>query len=354
MKVGLIFGGRSAEHRVSVVSARTVAAALEAAGHQVVPLAIGQDGSWQQTALGAGALRGEMDLLPGGTERVAPSLAHLLASGVEMTFPLVHGTWGEDGTLQGLFEMLDLPYVGAGVTASALAMDKHLCKVVLERAGIPVVEWDTISRGEAVDPDAALTELGPPFFVKPSVGGSSVGVERVESRSALGEAVERALAFDERILIERAVRGRELECSVLGYREIEASRVGEIVPGHQFYDYFDKYVEDTADLRIPADLEPALEDALRDTAARAFEAIGGHGMARVDFLVEDGDRIFVNEINTLPGFTSISMYPKLWEATGVPIETLVERLVEIAVERHTDRRRLDRGIKSFLDSLDSD
>jgi D-alanine-D-alanine ligase len=350
--VGVVFGGRSVEHRVSIVSARTVAAALERAGHAVVPLLVAQDGSWQAEEVGAAALAGELDACPGEGGAPRASCGVLLAAEIDVAFPITHGTWGEDGTLQGLFEMLDLPYVGAGVTASAVAMDKHLAKSVLQRAGVPVVEWAEVESAADLDAEAVLPGVEPPFFVKPSVGGSSVGVERVETRRDLPGAVERALAFDDRVLVERGIVGRELECSVLGYRRLEASRVGEIIPGHTFYDYYDKYIDDTAGLSVPAELEPELEARLRATAVAAFAALGGHGMARVDFLLERGERIYVNEINTLPGFTSISMYPKLWAATGVPIEALVDRLVAIALERHRDRHRLDAGIKDFLASLE--
>jgi D-alanine-D-alanine ligase len=350
MKVGLVFGGRSAEHRVSVVSARTIASALSAAGHEVLPVAIGEDGSWRSVGEGQRALAGELDSLPGGGDGSARNLPPL--GDLDVAFPTIHGTWGEDGSLQGLFEMLDLPYVGAGVAASAVAMDKHLCKTVLHAAGVAVVEWNLVSR--ATPPEAlegVLPGFDPPFFVKPAIGGSSVGVERVAERPDLAAAIGRALAFDDRVLVERGVVGRELECSVLGYDPLEASRIGEIVPGGEFYDYRDKYVDDAADLRVPAELESGLETRLRETAVSAFAAIGGQGMARVDFLVEADDTILVNEINTLPGFTSISMYPKLWEISGLPIDRLVDRLVAIALERHADRQRLDTGIKSWLAGL---
>jgi len=348
MKVGLVFGGRSAEHRVSVISARTVELALVAAGYEVVPIPLGEDGSWRAREEGRRALDGKVDSLPTGGGATPGSLPDLLD--IEVVFPIAHGTWGEDGSLQGLLEMLDIPYAGAGVATSAVAMDKHLCKSVLSAAGMPVVEWEVVSRAsKRQDFETLLAEFEPPFFVKPAVGGSSVGVERVVERSQLAAAVGRALAFDDRVLVERGVVGRELECSVLGYTSLEASRIGEIVPGREFYDYRDKYLDDTADLKVPAELDPDLESRLRQTAIDAFAAIGGHGMARVDFLVENGEDILVNEINTLPGFTSISMYPKLWEVTGLPIEQLVNRLVEIAVERHADRQRLDVGIRSWLD-----
>ena len=351
MNIGVVFGGRSAEHRVSFLSARTVAAALAAAGHQVSPLLIAQDGGWQAPEVGRAALAGDFDAFAGDGEAVRPTLRHLIESEIDVAFPLVHGTWGEDGTLQGLFEMLDLPFVGAGVATSAVAMDKHLAKSVLARSGLPVVDWVTVDAVESIDPATVLSDFEPPFFVKPSVGGSSVGVERVTRRDDLRAAVGRCLAFDLRVLTERGVQGRELECSVLGHQWLRASRVGEIIPGGDFYDYLDKYVDDTAGLVVPAELGGGLEDRLRRLAVEAYAAIGGQGMARVDFLVEDDERIFVNEINTLPGFTSISMYPKLWEVSGMPIERLVDRLVGIALERHRDRRQLDVGIQSFLESL---
>jgi len=354
-RVGLVFGGRSVEHRVSVDSARTVAKGLAEAGHEVVPLGIAGDGGWVEPAAGRRALDGGVDEIPAPGGPVAPTLRRLLDAAPEVVFPLVHGTWGEDGTLQGLLEMLDLPYVGAGVTASALAMDKVAAKRSLEAAGVPVVEYAAVRRDEVeADPAAAAAAGLPghdgPFFVKPSVGGSSVGVRRVADRNGLAEAVRFALRFDDAVLVERAVRGRELECAVLGYRELEASEVGEVVPGNEFYDYEDKYLSDGAKLIAPAELRPAVRDRIRSLAVEAFAAIGGVGLARVDFLLE-GDRPFVNEINTLPGFTRISMYPRLWDLSGVPLPELVDRLVAIAFERHRDRRRLDEGIKEFLSSL---
>ncbi len=355
-RVGLIFGGRSVEHAVSVTSARTVARGLEAAGHEVVPLAIGPDGVWLEPAVGERALAGELDRLPAGGGEILPSLAHLVASGVEIVFPIVHGTWGEDGTLQGLLEIADLPYVGAGVTASALAMEKVLAKRLIEAAGVPVVEYEATTRARfEADPSGFLERLGrfrPPLFVKPAVGGSSVGVRKVTEAGALEEAIRFALRFDDGVLVERAVAGRELECGVLGYERLEASEVGEIVPGREFYDYEDKYLTDGARLIAPADLADELRERLRAMAVDAFSALGGHGMARVDFLVE-GDTPYVSEVNTLPGFTSISMYPGLWDLSGVPLAELVGRLVAIALRRHRDRHRLDRGIREWIRGLES-
>jgi D-alanine-D-alanine ligase len=277
-----------------------------------------------------------------------------------VVFPIVHGTWGEDGTFQGLCEMLDLPYVGCGVTASALAMDKVLAKRQLAAAGVPVVDFEVVSRRE-LEADAAAClarceRLPRPLFVKPSNGGSSVGVRKVADLAELEAAIRFALRFDDVALIERGIQGRELECAVLGYRGIEASVVGEIVPGNEFYDYADKYLQDTAGLIAPAKLDDRVSDRLRAIAVEAFAAIGGAGLARVDFLMEgkpmEGeDGLFVNELNTLPGFTSISMYPLLWSLTGVPLPKLVDRLVGLALQRHRDRLRLDEGIKEFLAEL---
>ncbi|MGH9363361.1 MAG: D-alanine--D-alanine ligase family protein, partial [Thermoanaerobaculia bacterium] len=256
--VGLIFGGRSVEHQVSIVSARTVARGLTEAGHQVTPLGVAQDGCWIGPAASSEVLRGDTRAIEPLEVPVAPTLRHLVAAGVEVLFPLVHGTWGEDGTLQGLCEMLDLPYVGAGVTASALAMDKLLSKRQLAAAGVPVVEFEATQRGPFErDPAAFLARcarLPRPLFVKPSVGGSSVGVRKVERHEELEEAVRFAFGFDDAVLVERGIEGRELECAVLGYGTLEASAVGEIVPGRDFYDYAEKYLTDTAQLIAPAEL----------------------------------------------------------------------------------------------------
>jgi D-alanine-D-alanine ligase len=352
--VGVVFGGRSVEHQVSIRSARTVVQALREAGHEVTPLGIAEDGCWIDAEASEAVIGGNAKEIPPLELPVAPTLRHLLASGVEVVFPILHGTWGEDGTFQGLCEMLDLPYVGPGVTASALAMDKVLCKRQLAAAGVPVVDSEEATRRRfEADPAEFLRRckrLPLPVFVKPSVGGSSVGVRKVSDPAALEEAVRFALRFDEAVLVERGIRGRELECAVLGYGEISASAVGEIVPGNEFYDYADKYLQDTAGLIAPADLPPAVSDRLRKIAVEAFAAVGGAGLARVDFLLE-GEDLYVNEINTLPGFTSISMYPRLWGLSGIPLPQLVDRLVQIALDRHRDRRRLDEGIKVFLMEL---
>jgi len=355
-RVGVLFGGRSVEHEVSVRSARTVARGLREAGHEVFALGIGPDGRWLDAATSHQALSGALDRLPEGGGAILDSLHHLVEAHPDVLFPIVHGTWGEDGTLQGLCEVLDLPYVGAGVTASALAMDKLLAKRQLAAVGLPVVEFRGVRRESfEADPAAFLAStepLGLPLFVKPSVGGSSVGICKVTDRTCLETSIRFALRFDDAVLVERGVEGgRELECAVLGYPELAASAVGEIVPGREFYDYEDKYITDGARLIAPAELPEAVAERLRQLAVAAFAALGGSGMARVDYFLSAAGEPFVNEINTLPGFTAISMYPRLWEISGLPLPWLVDRLVALALARHRDRRRLDEGIRAWLAEL---
>jgi D-alanine-D-alanine ligase len=358
-RVGLVFGGRSVEHLVSVTSARTVASGLAAAGHEVEPFGIDRDGFWVDRETSAAALAGESEAIEGPPEaapRSAAGLGRLVESGVEAVFPLVHGTWGEDGTLQGFFEIVGLPYVGAGVTASAIAMDKRLAKGLLRQAGLPVVDWrEVAATAFHENPRAAVaacSELEAPLFVKPSVGGSSVGIRKVPDASSLESSLEFALRFDEVALVEVGLEGaREIECALVGYPALEASVLGEVVPGREFYDYADKYLEDGALLLAPAELEPATEVLLRQLAIEAFAAIGGTSMARVDFLLDPDEGPFINEINTLPGFTSISMYPRLWGLSGLPLADLVDRLVQDAFARHADRSRLNEGIRDWLAEL---
>jgi D-alanine-D-alanine ligase len=358
--VGVVFGGRSVEHQVSVRSARAVARGLREAGHRVTPLGIAQDGCWIERGAAAAVLDGDQRAIPPVGAPIAPTLVALLGAGVDVVFPIVHGSWGEDGTLQGLCEMADLPYVGPGVTASAVAMDKLHSKRLLAAAGLPVLPCEAVTRGELEgrrdEVLARLASVPLPLFVKPRNGGSSIGVERVAERAGVEAALRFALRFDDEVLVERGIAGRELECAVLGYERIEASAVGEIVPGGEFYDYAEKYVKDSTRLIAPAELPAPVTERLRAVAAAAFTALGGTGLARVDFLLEgDGDAggvgLWVNEINTLPGFTAISMYPRLWELSGVPLPRLTDRLVQIAQARHRDRRRLDEAIKSWLAEL---
>lgn len=342
---------------MSVNSARTVAAGLREAGHQVVPLGIAENGCWVERRQGEAALAGEIDSLTSKDEPIRASLRPLLDADIDLVFPVVHGTWGEDGTLQGLCEMLDLPYVGADVTTSAIAMDKLQCKRLLSACGIPVVDYEPVMAAElqqsASDCLGRLGRLSTPLFVKPSCGGSSAGVRRVTNRDDLLPALEFALQFDDAVVVEVEIDGRELECSVLGDEVLQASAIGEIVPGNEFYDYEDKYLQDSADLRMPAELAESQVREIQEMAVSAFGAVGGSGMARVDFLMDRDGSVYVNEINSLPGFTRISMYPKLWQISGLPLVELVDRLVEIALARHGRRQRLDTTIKDWFAAIGS-
>ncbi|HEY6051023.1 MAG TPA: D-alanine--D-alanine ligase family protein, partial [Thermoanaerobaculia bacterium] len=281
-------------------------------------------------------LRGETETAPADTAALVP--AEIGPGRADVVFPIIHGTSGEDGALQGFLEILGLPYVGGGVTASAIGMDKAVFKALLRDAGIPSARAVVVRSSV----DLPIPPFPLPLFVKPANGGSSVGVTKVKRPEDLGLAVATALRYDERALVEEAIDAREIECAVLGNDDPRASVPGEIVPGREFYDYDDKYREDRARLVIPAPLPPAVSAEVQRLAIEAFRVAGVSGMARVDFFVERGtDRVLVNEINTLPGFTSISMYPKLWEASGLPLPQLLDELIRLALERHEKRKRLE-------------
>jgi D-alanine-D-alanine ligase len=355
MRVGLVFGGRSVEHVVSVRSARTVLEGLRKAGHDVVALGISESGAWLPHDVSLRVLEGTEKALPSSTESVRASARHLLDAKVDAVFPIVHGTYGEDGTLQGLFEMLDIPYVGCGVLASSVAMDKLQSKRLFEAAGLPVVPYIAVTRAQLdADPVAALKgadALPAPLFVKPSVGGSSVGCKKVDDRKDLLDAVRFALRFDDVVLVEKGVKAREIEVAVLGAAgALRASAIGEIVPGNDFYDYEDKYLKDDAKLLAPAPLDDATAAEVKRLGIRAMDAIGGAGLARVDFFLVD-KTLYLNEINTLPGFTSVSMYPRLWGLAGVPLPELVDTLVKLGVERQRGKARIDEALRAFVDSV---
>ncbi|HMC04679.1 MAG TPA: D-alanine--D-alanine ligase family protein [Actinomycetota bacterium] len=360
LRVMLLFGGQSAEHDVSRVSAVAVARALDPARYDVVPVAITREGRWlladrARAALESGQFPPAFDV-DGAPVRLAEKRAGLgsavvrLESGgnplgaVDVAFPLLHGPYGEDGTVQGLLELAGLPYVGSGVLGSAVGMDKVMMKRAFTACGLATprsvaLREDGVTKAEL---DRCQDLLGYPCFVKPANLGSSVGVSKATDRPALEEAVDVALRFDEWILVEEAISGREIEVAVLGDRPPEASLPGEIVPGADFYTYEDKYLDDSAELRAPTDLDPDRTAEVRRLAVAAFDACRCEAMARVDFFLEDPGRGFlVNEVNTIPGFTPISMYPRLWEVTGVPYPELLDRLVALALERH--ERRAERA-----------
>ena len=360
LRVMLLFGGQSAEHDVSRVSAVAVARALDPVRYDVVPVAISREGRWlladrARAALESGQFPPAFDV-DGAPVRLAEKRAGLgsavvrLESGgnplgaVDVAFPLLHGPYGEDGTVQGLLELAGLPYVGSGVLGSAVGMDKVMMKRAFTACGLATprsvaLREDGVTKAEL---DRCQDLLGYPCFVKPANLGSSVGVSKATDRPALEEAVDVALRFDEWILVEEAISGREIEVAVLGDRPPEASLPGEIVPGADFYTYEDKYLDDSAELRAPTDLDPDRTAEVRRLAVAAFDACRCEAMARVDFFLEDPGRGFlVNEVNTIPGFTPISMYPRLWEVTGVPYPELLDRLVALALERH--ERRAERA-----------
>ncbi len=383
LRVGVLFGGRSGEHEVSLLSAASVMEAMDTNKYEVVPIGITKEGQWLTADHARQLLRGQKpeprhlragdpDVTPGaavlanGETVVVPPVPghemqafqgealHRRASDrvidVDVVFPVLHGTFGEDGTIQGLLELADIAYVGAGVLGSAAGMDKDIMKQLFRAAGLPIVKHVTVLRRHwEQKPDAVRrrieSALKYPVFVKPANLGSSVGISKVHDRSELKKAMDEAAQFDRKIVIEAGVggkkgRAREIECSVLGNDEPLASVAGEIVPSAEFYDYKAKYVDEGSQLVIPAKLTKAEQKKVQQMAVKAFLAVDCSGLARVDFLMEPRSRrIWVNEINTMPGFTSISMYPKLWAASGVTYQQLIDRLIQLGLERHAEKKR---------------
>ncbi|STY69306.1 D-alanine--D-alanine ligase family protein [Micrococcus luteus] len=359
-RVLLLFGGRSSEHPISCVTAAGVLHAADRQRWDVVPVGVARSGRWSHDELDVASFRLDGDALPEVPEPEAPVSLRALPDGtveltaadgsslgpVDVVFPLLHGPWGEDGTLQGMFESLGLPYVGCGVLASAVGMDKHFMKVAFQAAGLEVGPWETITaRDWARDPEAALARAGAlayPLFVKPARAGSSFGITRVTEPSGLRAAVEEARRFDPKVVVEAGIVGREIECAVLdghGSAAPRASLPGEIVVAHdegetQFYDFESKYQDTgTTQLSCPAELPEEEIERLRALAIRAFEAVDGSGLGRCDFFFTPDERWVVNEINTMPGFTPISMYPAMWERTGLSYDDLISELLDLALER---------------------
>jgi D-alanine-D-alanine ligase len=358
IRVLLVFGGRSAEHEVSVVSARSVLDALDPQRHEVVCVGIDREGGWHLLSAPPALPAGGTGELPAVSSAAGSDVALAREPGArelvtgagdrrpfDVVFPVLHGPYGEDGTIQGLLELAGIPYVGAGVLGSALGMDKAVQKTLFRAAGLHVVPHVVVhERDWREDPDAveaAAAALGYPVFVKPAALGSSVGVTKVHEPEHLGRAVGEALRYGRKALVERSMEGaREMELSVLGNDDPVASVAGEIVPkGHEFYDYEAKYLDEYgAQLVIPAPISPEVLEEAQRIAVAAFRAIDAAGMARVDLFYLEPDRLVVNEINTIPGFTQISMYPKLWEASGLPYPKLIDRLIALALERHEAER----------------
>ena len=335
VRVAVLMGGRSSEHEISLASARSVIEALDPARYEAVTVEIGRDGRW---ALGS-ASRAELErdwrsaaeTLPVPTSRVPETLA-----GVDVVFPVLHGPFGEDGTVQGLLELADVPYVGAGVTASALCMDKDLFKSVLRDKGIPVTKSVTLLRSQ----DSLENPFGFPVFVKPARLGSSVGISKARSEEELRAGIELAFQHDEKVLVEEFVSGVEVECSVLGNEQPFASIPGEIAANADWYDYSAKYDEGGMELVIPPRVSQEAIERVQELSVQAFRVTDCEGMARADCFVRDDGEVLVNELNTIPGFTATSVYAKLFEASGIPYEELLERLVQLALERHERRAKL--------------
>ena len=352
LRVGIVFGGRSVEHEVSVASATSILSALDPNHYDTTLIAISHDGRWYLGARGmlpASVDQGEEVTLPAvpGDGRLVSRASGEPAARLDVVVPIVHGSGGEDGTLQGFLELAGVPYVGAGVLGSAVQMDKDVAKRLLRAAGIPVVPWVAIRAHQLAADEAgcvarAIDEIGLPAFVKPANAGSSVGIGKVTTRDELGPALRHAARFDTKVLVERALDAREIEVAVLGNDAPEASVPGEIIPESDWYDYESKYVDEQTELVVPAELPQALSDELRRTALEAFAILEGAGMARVDYFVErETGTWYLNELNSLPGFTEVSMYPRLWQASGLSYPALLDRLIELALERARAKRALE-------------
>jgi D-alanine-D-alanine ligase len=350
LRVALLFGGRSAEHDVSVMSAGNVFRALDPARYDVLPIGVTRSGTWLLCSTEGGkfptvvpASGPRVALIPGGSGRLAilperDGAAPDLSRAVDVVFPVLHGPFGEDGTVQGLAEIAGVAYVGSGVLGSAAAMDKDVAKRLMRDGGLPIARFFSFTHGEAPDYEAVVAELGRPVFVKPARLGSSVGISKAGTREEFAEAIAEAFRHDRKILVEEFVRGREIECGVLEGEDgsLTASLPGEIVPSnrHGFYTYEAKYLDEQgAAVKVPADLNRDASDKVRKLAIEAFRALGCEGLARVDFFLREDGRLVVNEINTLPGFTNISMYPKVFEAMGISYAELVDRLIRHALAR---------------------
>jgi len=369
IKVGVIFGGQSTEHEISNITAESVLKNIDIEKYNIVMIGITKAGRWLRydgplDKIGTGewqqiAEKNSAEVIKirdGETNKYSSilnkynSVSNYLADGadskkIDIVFPLLHGCNGEDGTMQGLLELADVPYVGSGVLASALGMDKAFSRIVFDKVKIPQCKYLTFTRKQINNDIEDISDkvekyLEYPCFIKPSNAGSSVGVSKAHDRMELNQALKLAAVYDRRVLAEEFINGREIECAILGNDEAEAAVLGEVIPGNEFYDYNAKYLDDNSKIIIPADLPADKAEKIKEYAIRAFKALDCSGLARVDFFVhKDTNEIFINEINTMPGFTGISMYPRLWEASGLTYPKLISRLLELAAERYEDKKR---------------
>lgn len=357
LRVGIIFGGRSAEHEVSLQSAKNIVDALDRSRFEPMLIGIDKQGRWHlndssnflinqenPALIALNQSNRELAVVPGkSSQQLVETSSQELLEHIDVIFPIVHGTLGEDGCLQGLLRMADLPFVGSDVLGSAVCMDKDVSKRLLRDAGLAITAFISLTRANAARTDFAQAQLklGLPMFVKPANQGSSVGVSKVSNEAEYVAAVALALNFDEKILIESAVNGREIECAVLGNDQPIASGCGEIVVRSGFYSYDSKYIDDqAAEVVVPANISPQSSERIRTLAIEAFQVLGCSGLARVDMFLTDTGEVLINEVNSLPGFTRISMYPKLWQAAGMSYSELVSRLIDLALERHASRQGL--------------
>jgi len=363
IRVAILFGGKSAEHEVSLQSAKNVINAIDRDKYEIILVGIDHDGRWhlnEQTQflledddpahirLKAGS--GKLALVPGEESRQVVNVADFKSIGpIDIVFPLLHGPFGEDGTIQGMLKLADIPFVGSGVMASAAAMDKDVMKRLFSEAGLPQARFLTKTYNDRSDLTykAIKTKIGIPCFVKPANLGSSVGISKVHNETEFLPAIESAFAYDNKIVIEENIVGRELECSVLGNDQPVASFPAEVIARHEFYDYDAKYLDtDGARFEIPAKISTGIQKNIQDLAINAFKVLGCAGMARVDFFLRGDSEVLINEVNTIPGFTRISMYPKMWEASGISYQELIDRLIQLGLERYQQESRLRSDLRS--------
>ncbi len=358
LRVGIIFGGKSTEHEISLISARNVVSAIDPDKYEVVLIGIDKKGQWHvndaQKFLASSdnprlvnltETNQNVTLVTTGHERC---LVHLDASRkelpIDVMFPILHGVYGEDGTIQGLLKLMGVPFVGASVLGSAIGMDKDVMKRLLKEAGLPIANFLCVHKHERslCTFDDVVSKVGLPFFVKPANTGSSVGIAKVKNAQEFQASIDYAFRYDRKIIIEEFIQGREFECSVLGNEHPICSLLGEVIPHHEFYSYEAKYLDEKgASFQIPADIDPSLVDRFQKLAAQAYKVLCCEGMARVDFFLTHTGEMFINEINTIPGFTKISMYPKMWEVSGLSYSDLIDRLIQLALERHADETSLE-------------
>ena len=354
IRVAILFGGKSAEHEVSLQSAKSIVDAIDNEKYEVVKIGIDKQGRWllsdqsdfllnadNPNRIALNKSNNELAVLPGHAEKQLVSSTNNPIGNVDVVFPVLHGTLGEDGAMQGLLKLMDVAFVGADVAGSAVGMDKDIMKRLLRDAGLPIGTFISVRKGEEITFEEAKEQVGLPMFIKPANQGSSVGVHKVATDEEFKAALSDAFTYDSKVLIEEFIKGREIECAVLGNEKPKASVPGEIIPHHEFYSYEAKYIDENgAGLEIPATLSEEVTKQIQETAIKTFKTLACEGMARVDCFVTNEGKIYINEINTLPGFTKISMYPKLWEASGISYPELIDQLIQLAIERHNRQKNL--------------